>query len=135
MSVALLGALVGSLLAGSLSDWIGRKPVIIISDFVFILGSLQMALADSIAVLMVGRIIIGLAVGVASMVVPVYLSEISPIKVRGKIVSTFNVAVTMGQLMSSFVALGCGRSWRLMLGLGAVPAFIQLVLMFFMPES
>jgi MFS family permease len=75
----LLGAFIGSLIAGVLSDQIGRKPVIIISDFLFTGGSLLMAFAPEIYVLMIGRIIVGLGVGIASMVVPVYLSEVSPI--------------------------------------------------------
>ncbi len=77
--MALLGAFIGSLFAGVLSDQIGRKPVIIISDFLFTAGSLIMAFAPEIYVLMIGRIIVGLGVGIASMVVPVYLSEVSPI--------------------------------------------------------
>jgi SP family myo-inositol transporter-like MFS transporter 13 len=77
--LALLGAFIGSLFAGVLSDQIGRKPVIIISDFLFTAGSLIMAFAPEIYVLMIGRIIVGLGVGIASMVVPVYLSEVSPI--------------------------------------------------------
>ena len=77
--MALLGAFIGSLFAGVISDQIGRKPVIIISDFLFTAGSLIMAFAPEIYVLMIGRIIVGLGVGIASMVVPVYLSEVSPI--------------------------------------------------------
>lgn len=77
--MALFGAFIGSLIAGVLSDQIGRKPVIIISDVLFTGGSLLMAFAPEIYVLMIGRIIVGLGVGIASMVVPVYLSEVSPI--------------------------------------------------------
>lgn len=76
----MFGAFIGSLIAGVLSDQIGRKPVIIISDFLFIAGSLIMAFAPEIYVLMIGRITVGLGVGIASMVVPVYLSEVSPIQ-------------------------------------------------------
>ena len=94
-----------------------------------------MAFAPEIYVLMIGRIIVGLGVGIASMVVPVYLSEVSPIKKRGEIVACFILAVTLGQLSASIIALACGRNWRLMLGIAAIPAFVQLVWMFFMPES
>ena len=94
--MALLGAFVGSLVAGPISDTIGRKRVILASDFLFIVGSLVMANAESIAVLITGRIIIGLAIGVASMIVPVYLSEISPVRIRGRIVAIFILCVTAG---------------------------------------
>ena len=96
VSLALLGAFVGSLVAGPLSDWIGRKPVILASDVLFIVGSIVMATAETIPTLMAGRLIVGLAIGVASMIVPVYLSEISPVSVRGQIVAIFICCVTGG---------------------------------------
>jgi len=135
VSIALLGAFFGSLIAGPVSDAIGRKPVIMVADTLFALGSVTMALAETIPFLYVGRILVGMAVGAASMVTPVYLSEVSPIQRRGAVVACFVVAVTLGQLLSSGVALACGRNWRLMLGCAAVPALVQLVLMFFLPES
>lgn len=114
----------GSLVAGPLSDAVGRKPVILASDVLFIVGSIVMATAESIEVLMVGRIIVGLAIGVASMIVPVYLSEISPVSIRGRIVAIFICCVTGGQAISSILCLALGRNWRLMLGLAAIPAAI-----------
>ena len=122
--MALLGAFVGSLVAGPISDTIGRKPVILASDFLFIVGSLVMANAESIAVLITGRIIIGLAIGVASMIVPVYLSEISPVRIRGRIVAIYILCVTAGQALSSVLCMILGRNWRLMLGLATIPAAI-----------
>ena len=130
-----MGAFFGALIAGPLSDGLGRKPIIIISDVLFAAGSFIMAFAETIAVLYVGRITVGLAVGVASMVTPVYLSEVAPNQRRGAVVTCFVLAVTLGQLISSGIALACGRNWRLMLGLAAAPAIIQLFLMFFLPES
>ena len=73
---------------------------------------------------MFGRILVGLGVGVASMVVPIYLSEVAPVNIRGAVVAFFVVAVTFGQLISSGIALACGRDWRLMLGIAAIPAVI-----------
>ena len=96
VSVALLGAFAGSLIAGPVSDAIGRKLTIIWSDVLFIVGSILMALAWTIPVLMVGRVLVGLAVGVASMIVPVYLSEVAPVQIRGAVVACFVVAVTLG---------------------------------------
>ena len=88
VSLALLGAFFGSLLAGPLSDGFGRKIIIIFSDLLFVAGSIIM--------LMVGRFVVGLGVGIASMIVPVYLSEVSPISTRGAVVACFIVAVTIG---------------------------------------
>ena len=79
VSLALLGAFVGALIAGPLSDALGRKPVIIASDVLFAVGSLVMTFAEEIFILMIGRIIVGLGVGVASMIVPLYLSECCPV--------------------------------------------------------
>lgn len=135
MSLALLGAVFGSLIAGPLSDALGRKPILISADFLFTIGSINMAFAPTIPVLMGGRVIVGVAIGIASMVTPVYLSEVSPVIVRGTVVSVFILSVTTGQLLSSIISLGCGRNWRLMLGLAAVPSTIQGIWLFFMPET
>lgn len=137
VSLALLGAFVGSLIAGPISDNIGRKPVIIASDILFTLGSIVMAAAQTIPTLMVGRLIVGLGIGIASMILPVYLSEVAPIAIRGKVVSAFLLACTFGQLISSIVALllAPSRDWRLMLALAAIPSTVQGLAMICMPES
>ena len=75
----MLGAFFGALIAGPLSDWAGRKPIIIASSLLFSIGSIIMAAAPYVYVLMIGRLIIGLGVGVASMIIPVYLTEVSPL--------------------------------------------------------
>jgi MFS transporter, SP family, solute carrier family 2 (myo-inositol transporter), member 13 len=76
-----------------------------------------------------------LGVGIAAMVVPVYLSEASPTEIRGSLV-TFNVLfITSGQFISYLICLGLGRNWRWMLGLAATPAVLQLIGMLFMPET
>jgi len=135
VSLALLAAFFGALSAGPMSDLVGRKPVIIAADMLFTAGSLLMALAESIEQLIGGRVVVGLAIGIASMVVPVYLSEIAPVAVRGRVVAVFVVVITAGQLVSSVISLLLGRNWRLMLGLAAIPSFIQGIWMLFMPES
>ena len=92
--------------------------------------------APTIEFLMGGRIIVGLGVGIASLVVPVYLSEISPVEVRGTVVAFDILLLTGGQFFSSIIALLLGHNWRLMLGLSVVPSVIQLIgMLFFMPES
>lgn len=98
--------------------------MIIFSDYLFTVGSVIMAYTKSIQMLMVGRILVGLGIGMASMVIPVYLSEVSPVKKRGMIVASFVMAITIGQLLSSIIALCLGHNWRLMLGLAAIPSLI-----------
>jgi len=88
VSLALLGAAIGSLFAGTVSDKYGRRKVIMGSDVCFTIGALMQAFSSSIAQLMIGRVIVGLGVGIASMIVPVYVSEVSPTAIRGKLVAT-----------------------------------------------
>ena len=135
VSIALIGAAIGALFSGSISDKIGRKKVILIADALFTVGAVIMATAPSIAWLMVGRLVIGFGVGAASQIVPLYLSEVAPVEIRGKLVA-FNIAtITIAQLMASTLAYLIRPDWRIMLGLAGVPSLIQMVGMFFMPES
>ena len=87
VSLALLGAFFGALIAGPLSDAFGRRPIIIVSSFLYAVGSVVMAFAETIPTLMLGRFIVGFGVGVSSMIVPVYLSEVSPKHIRGTVVA------------------------------------------------
>lgn len=135
MSLAQLGALVGALAAGPLSDKYGRKPVILAADVLFTAGSILMYAAPTVAALMTGRVVVGLGVGLASLIVPVYLAEVSPTEVRGAVVAIDVMVITAGQFLSSLISLGLRPRWRLMLGAGAIPAALQLVGMLFMPES
>ena len=96
VSIALLGAFFGSLVAGPVSYHFGRKPVIIVSDIMFTIGSILMAITNSIQILMLGRLFVGLGVGVASMIVPVYLAEVAPSSIRGQIIAVFVCMVTFG---------------------------------------
>ena len=94
-----------------------------------------MMISPSIPVLMIGRMIVGVGVGIAAFVVPLYLAENSPIQVRGTVVAVDVLMITTGQFISSFISLLCGNNWRLMLGLAAIPSILQLIGMLFMPES
>lgn len=135
VSIAQIGSAIASLLSGPLQDKIGRKPTIILSDILFTLGALVMAVAPTIEVLMVGRLLVGFGVGIASLVVPVYLSEVSPQEMRGAVVAVDIMLITSGQLISASISLVLGRNWRLMLGLAGVPSALQLLGMLAMPES
>ena len=84
---------------------------------------------------MTGRLIIGVGVGAASQIVPLYLSEVAPIQIRGKLVA-FNVTmIVFAQFLASILAFLIRPNWRLMLGLAGVPSFMQLIGILFMPES
>jgi sugar porter (SP) family MFS transporter len=133
----LLGAMIGAACAGRLSDRLGRRRLIITAAVVFIAGAFVCAFAPTVWVLIAGRIILGLAVGSAALVVPLYLSEIAPTKVRGAITSLNQLMIVSGILVAFIVnaILASSGNWRLMLGLAAVPAMILLVGMLFMPET
>lgn len=137
VAALLLGAMIGAALAGRLSDRLGRKNLIITAAVVFTVGSLLAALAPSVAVLIAARFIIGLAVGSAALVVPLYLAEIAPTEIRGAIAS-LNQLMIVGGILAAFVVnaiLASSGDWRLMLGLAAVPSLVLLVGMLFMPET
>ncbi|ELZ91995.1 metabolite transport protein [Haloferax mucosum ATCC BAA-1512] len=137
VSGALAGAALGAALGGYLADRWGRKRLVLVSAVVFFVGSLVMAIAPTVEVLVLGRLIDGVAIGFASIVGPLYLSEIAPPKIRGSLVSLNQLAVTVGILSSYFVnyAFADGGQWRWMLGTGMVPAVILAAGMIFMPES
>ncbi|MGN6169496.1 MAG: sugar porter family MFS transporter [Solirubrobacteraceae bacterium] len=133
----LLGAMIGAASAGRLSDRLGRRRLIMIAAVVFTGGALLAALAPTVWVLIAARLIIGLAVGSAALVVPLYLAEIAPAEVRGAITS-LNQLMIVGGILAAYVVnaiLASSGNWRLMLGLAAVPSLVLLAGMFFMPET
>jgi MFS transporter, SP family, sugar:H+ symporter len=137
VAALLLGAMIGAACAGRLSDRLGRRRLIIIAAIVFTGGALLAALAPTVAVLIAARFIIGLAVGSAALVVPLYLAEIAPAKIRGAITS-LNQLMIVGGILAAYVVnaiLASSGNWRLMLGLAAVPSLVLLVGMLFMPET
>lgn len=138
VSTTVFGAMVSALGSGPLCDRYGRKPVVLASALVFIVGALTMAFAPSFATLVVGRFVVGLGVGSASMNMPIIISEMAETNIRGALVTCINVAITGGQFISCLVAGALSTTkygWRYMLGLAALPAAIQFIGFLFMPES
>jgi sugar porter (SP) family MFS transporter len=133
----LLGAMIGAACAGRLADHLGRRRLIIIAAVVFTAGSLLAAFAPTVWVLIAARFVIGLGVGSAALVVPLYLSEIAPTEARGAIASLNQLMVVCG-ILAAFIVnaiLASSGNWRLMLGLAAVPSMVLLVGMLLMPET
>jgi sugar porter (SP) family MFS transporter len=115
----------------------GRRRLIIIAAVVFTGGALLAAFAPTIEVLIAARVIIGLAVGSAALAVPLYLSEIAPTEIRGRIASLNQLMIVCG-ILAAFIVnaiLASSGNWRLMLGLAAVPSLVLLVGMIWMPET
>jgi len=139
VSITILGAWILSLMAGSLSERYGRKSVILYASIVFTIGSLIMGAAWSKWVLLFGRATVGVAVGMASTVVPMYIAELAPSNIRGSLVTMNNLFITIGQMSAAITAGAFSydheNGWRWMLALAAFPAVIQFVGFMFMPES
>ena len=138
VAIALLGAALGAAAAGYLSDRIGRRRVILGAGLLFVAGAVISAAANNLITLLVGRLFVGLAIGVASMLAPLYLAEISPAEDRGAIVSLNQLCITGGILVSYLVGFALAAvpgGWRLMLALGALPGLILAAGMLVLPES
>ncbi|TKA26011.1 hypothetical protein B0A50_05523 [Salinomyces thailandicus] len=137
-SLCSAGAFIGAIIAGLTADKYGRKIAIYVGCVLFVIGAILQACAYSIAQMCVGRLIVGFGVGSAAMVVPLYIAEIAPTKVRGRLIGLNNMSITGGQVISygigaAFASVDGG--WRYMVGLGAVPAIVLACLLPLCPES
>lgn len=154
VSSALLGCILGVSVAGKLSDSYGRKIVLLLSALLFTVSALGCMLVQDEALLISFRLIGGLGIGVASMVSPLYISEFSPARLRGRMVTLYQLAITIGILCAYFSnawLLGLSSSaivqtgfihwilqehvWRSMLGIGIIPALLFFIALFWIPES
>ena len=156
VSSALVGCIAGVAFAGELSDRFGRKYSLIASGLLFSISALGCALSGSHTELIIYRLIGGMGVGVASMMSPLYISEVSPARVRGRMVALYQFAITLGILCAYFAnaymlnlsesmtslspdgiwhKLFVDEVWRAMFGSEAIPALLFVVTMFFVPSS
>lgn len=138
VSSVLLGAILGSAIIGPMSDKYGRKKLILLSGIIFFVGALGSAFSPEFWTLIISRIVLGIAVGASSALIPTYLAELSPAEKRGSVSSLFQLMVMSGILLAyitnySFSDLYNG--WRLMLGFAAIPAAILLLGALVLPES
>ena len=132
------GAFVGSIIAGLTADQFGRKVAIYVGCVLFTAGAILQAAAYSIAQMSVGRLIVGLGVGSAAMVVPLYIAELAPTNVRGRLIGLNNMSITGGQVISYGIGAAFAHvphGWRYMVGLGGVPSIILACMLPFCPES
>jgi SP family arabinose:H+ symporter-like MFS transporter len=153
VSCALLGCIVGVSFSGKLSDKYGRKIVLIISAVLFLASAIGCMFSNSFSILIMFRLIGGLGIGVASMVSPLYISEFAPARLRGMMVSLYQLALTVGIVLAYFsnaylanhataqyeseglTRIFSTEVWRAMLGLGALPSIVFLLCLFLVPES
>ena len=137
VSGVLLGATLGAIVGGKAADLFGRRRVLLVTAAIFGIGALASAVAPSPSVLIVSRVVLGLAIGLASTNVPVYLSEVAPPHARGWVVSLFQLAVTVGIVVAYLTdyAFAGVEGWRWMLGLAVAPALVFGIGMFFLPET
>ena len=132
-----VGALISSAFSGKLSDILGRKKTLFFTAVFFIFGALLSALSQSVLQLIIGRLIIGIAIGIGSCVSPVYTSELSPERERGWLVNLFVTSIQIGVFLSFVIgyAFSHAGNWRWMIALGIIPAVILGIAVFFIPES
>ncbi|MDI1458775.1 MULTISPECIES: sugar porter family MFS transporter [unclassified Streptomyces] len=138
VSVLLIGAMLGAVAAGRMAENLGRRKALGIEGAVFLIGTAILVAAPGYGALLVGRVVLGLAVGAASATVPVYLSEVSPKEIRGRVLTLNQLMITTGILISYFVNLlfASGGQWRGMFAVGALPALgIVVGALWVLPES
>lgn len=137
ISVVLIGCIVASAVAGTIADRIGRRLTLFGAGVVFLMGAVVSALAPNEGVLLCGRFVVGIGIGLSSVVAPLYISEVAPAQTRGGLVSLYQFAITVGILGAYLVdySLAGAGQWRWMLGLAFIPSLILMGGMIRMPES
>lgn len=137
VSFLLVGAVIGAVSGGPISDRFGRRPTVLLAAIIFGIGALAVAFSPGVAFLVFGRLLLGLGVGLASMIVPLYIAEIAPADRRGALVSLNQLMITIGILLSYIVGVIFApvEGWRYMFGIAIIPAIILGVGMFRLPES
>ena len=136
-AMLLVGAAIGAFLGGRVADSLGRRGTILLGAVGFIIGSIWCAFATSAFSLGAARTLLGVCIGGVSIVVPMYISEMAPPHVRGRLVSLNSLMIVIGQLVAFLTnsALASSGNWRLMLGLGAVPGIVLLIGMLVLPDT
>lgn len=137
VSVVLVGAMSGAIVGGSIADRIGRRATLLWGGGIFLAGSLLAFWSPNVTTLAAARALLGIAIGFTSVTAPVYISELSPARSRGLLIGLYQFALTIGIVLADLAGywLAAQHAWRLMFGLGTVPAALFLVLIVTLPES
>jgi len=137
VSVVPMGTMAGAILGGIVSDRLGRRSTLLWSGAIFIFGSILAPLSPNVATLIVARLLLGVAIGFTSVTAPVYVSELAPPQSRGTLIGFYQFALTLGIVLANVVGywLAGQHAWRLMFGLGALPAVVFFFLVLTVPES
>ncbi|KAJ1427423.1 Sugar/inositol transporter [Sesbania bispinosa] len=140
VAMSLIGATVITTCSGPISDWLGRRPMLIISSVLYFLGGLVMLWSPNVYVLCIARLLDGFGIGLAVTLVPVYISETAPSEIRGSLNTLPQFSGSGGMFLSYCMVFGMSLtpspSWRIMLGVLSIPSLIYFVLtVFFLPES
>ena len=137
VSVVLVGAMLGAIVGGMVADRIGRRATLLWGGGIFIIGSVLAPLSPDVWTLIFARGLLGVAIGFTSVTAPVYVSELAPPQSRGTLIGLYQFALTVGIALADLVGywLAGEHAWRLMFGLGAIPAFLFLGMVWTLPES
>ncbi|MDQ4126813.1 MAG: sugar porter family MFS transporter [Actinomycetota bacterium] len=137
VSSLLVGAMIGAAFAGPIADATGRRKLVLVASIIFAVGAIGAALATSAGVLILFRFVLGLAVGAASLIVPLYLAEVAPTEIRGAVASLNQLMIVTGILVAYIAnsALAGAEAWRWMIALAVIPSVLLFLGMLFMPET
>ncbi len=131
-----LGALLAALVAGTAADRFGRRPILLAAGLLFIAGAVIQAITPGVEILVLGRVITGFGIGFASVIAPLYAAEMAPQRIRGRIVSTYQLAITFGIFLAYLVSdIADSAEWRTMFLLAAVPGVLLIIGVMIVPES
>lgn len=134
----LLGALLGAVLGGMLANAIGRRGVLLVLNVIFVVGTIIQLAAKTVWTMIAGRFVMGWGVGCALLIAPLMISELAPAKYRGRLIVVNGIMITGGQLVAYFINWGLehiNHGWRVSVGLCMVPAVVQFVLFWFLPDT
>ena len=134
----LFGAIIGSVTSGRLTDKFGRRGIILVISLIFIFGTLIASFAPSVLFILIGRLFIGIAIGIGSYTAPLYIAEAAPFELRGGLVSLNQLMITIGIMASYFINYsfaGTQGNWRFMFAIGIIPAVLLGLGMLVLPES
>lgn len=130
-----LGQFVGSLASGPLADLCGRRLLILLADGILVFGILLIAFTTDLYSLVAGRFIIGIGAGITQVIVPLYISEMVPIKMIRFCNEVYRITLACSQVFGIAISIPYRHSWRLLLILSAIPTIIQMILLIFIPQS